>query len=115
MDEYEIQIKKEGSQTIGQFYPMVEVDQTLKVRLLTLEEARIASLRPTIVTKVGQTLRLQNGSELLMGASRREPGRRANETLRKADFSRLFYLSEKYVTNEELLAFASCHDYVKID
>ena len=72
LDEYEIQIKKEGfADYKTNFSPMVEVDQTLRVRLLTLEEARIASLKPRIVTKVGQTLRLQNGSELLMGASRR--------------------------------------------
>lgn len=116
MDEYEIQIKKEGfADYRTNFSPMVEVDQTLQVKLLTLEEARIASLRPTIVTKVGQTLRLQNGSELMMGASRREPGRRANETLRKADFSRLFYLSEKEVTNAEFRAFASGHDSGKFD
>ena len=116
MDEYEIQIKKEGfADYRTNFSPMVEVDQTLQVKLLTLEEARIASLRPTIVTKVGQTLRLQNGSELMMGASRREPGRRANETLRKADFGRLFYLSEKEVTNAEFRAFASGHDSGKFD
>ncbi len=116
MDEYVIAIKKEGfADYRTDFTPMVEVDQTLQVRLLTLEEARIASLRPTIVTKVGQTLRLQNGSELLMGASRREPGRRANETLRKANFSRLFYLSEKEVTNAEFRAFASGHDSGKFD
>ena len=116
MDEYEIQVTKEGfADYRTNFSPLVEVDQTLQVRLLTLEEARIASLRPTIVTKVGQTLRLQNGSEVLMGASRREPGRRANETLRKADFSRLFYLSEKEVTNAEFRAFASSHDSGKFD
>ena len=50
-----------------------------------------------------------------MGASRREPGRRANETLRKANFSRLFYLSGKEVTNAEFRAFASGHDSGKFD
>ena len=45
-----------------------------------------------------------------MGASRREPGRRANETLRNVDMTRLFYLSTQEVTNAQFRSYASGHD-----
>ena len=44
-----------------------------------------------------------------MGASRREPGRRANETLRKVNLTRPFYLGVHEVTNEAYRAFDSSH------
>ena len=45
-----------------------------------------------------------------MGASRREPGRRANETLRKVQFSRPFYFSRNEVTNSDFARFDPQHD-----
>ena len=36
-----------------------------------------------------------------MGASRREPGRRANETLREVELQRPFYLAVREVTNAQ--------------
>jgi formylglycine-generating enzyme required for sulfatase activity len=44
-----------------------------------------------------------------MGASRREPGRRANEIQRQVSLNRAFYLSEKEVTNAEFSRFNSKH------
>ena len=41
---------------------------------------------------------------------RREPGRRANETLRDVAMQRLFYLSRHEVTNRQFRAFATGHD-----
>ena len=74
------------------------------------EEARLAALVPVINTPQGHTLRLFNADAVDMGASRREPGRRANETLRRAEFSRLFYLAAREVSNAQFRAFASGHD-----
>jgi formylglycine-generating enzyme required for sulfatase activity len=45
-----------------------------------------------------------------MGASRREPGRRANETIRNVRFTRPFYLSVSEVTNAEFRKFDGNHD-----
>lgn len=90
--------------------PRVGLVQELKVQLLTLEEARLAALVPIISNTQGHTLRLFNADTVAMGASRREPGRRANETMRLADFDRLFYLAEREVTNAQFRAFASGHD-----
>lgn len=90
--------------------PRAGLVQELKVQLLTLEEARLAALVPVINTPQGHTLRLFNADAVDMGASRREPGRRANETLRRAEFSRLFYLAAREVSNAQFRAFASGHD-----
>ena len=90
--------------------PRAGLVQELKVKLLTLEEARLAALIPVINNEQGHTLRLFNADTVAMGASRREPGRRANETMRRANFDRLFYLAEREVTNAQFRAFASGHD-----
>ncbi len=95
------------SQTIT---PRVGLTQEIKVRLLTHEEARLRALTPTVTTAQGQVLRLLKPFEFSMGASRREPGRRANETLREVAMSRLFYLGIQEVTNAEFRRFASGHD-----
>lgn len=90
--------------------PKVGLVQEVKVRLLTLAEARLAALTPTITSAGGQNLKLFEPFPLRLGASRREPGRRANETLRQANLSRLFYLGTQEVTNAQFRQFASGHD-----
>lgn len=90
--------------------PRSGLTQEVRVKLLTLEEARLAALRPEIVTAQGQHLRLFEPGPITLGASRREPGRRANETLREVALSRLFYLGVREVTNAQFKAFASGHD-----
>ena len=49
----------------------------------------------------GHELRLLRGGRFQMGASRREPGRRANETLREVELQRPFYLAAREVTNAQ--------------
>ena len=90
--------------------PRQGLTQEVRVKLLTLAEARLAALRPEVTTVQGQTLKLFKPSPIRLGASRREPGRRANETLRDVALKRLFYLGIKEVTNAEFRAFASGHD-----
>ena len=95
--------------------PKLGLKQSIKVRLLTNQEARMAAMKPTISTHLGQNLVLLKPFEFDMGASRREPGRRANETLRTAKMSRLFYLGTKEVTNKEFRQFAKGHDSGKFE
>jgi formylglycine-generating enzyme required for sulfatase activity len=114
--EHEISISKEGyagyTQTIT---PKVGLVQEVKVKLLTLAEARLAALKPTITTAQGQNLVLFEPFAFTMGASRREPGRRANETLRDANMQRFFYLATQEVTNAAFLKFATGHDSGKYE
>lgn len=89
--------------------PRDGITQELKVRLLTVEEARLAALKPRITTAAGQELVLLDPGPFTMGASRREPGRRANETLRDVDLTRLFYLGRHEVTNAQYRKFVGDH------
>lgn len=108
---HKIEIRKTGYAGYStQITPRSGLTQEVKVRLLTLEEARLAALRPVIRTAIGQELVLVEPTPFSMGASRRQPGRRANETLRDVDMSRLFYIATKEVTNAEFKQFARGHD-----
>ena len=89
--------------------PQPGMTQELKVKLLTIAEARMAALTPTTRAFAGQQLVLLDPGPFTMGASRREPGRRANETLREVDMTRLFYLGTTEVSNAEFRKFASNH------
>lgn len=90
--------------------PREGLTQELKVRLLTEEEARLAALKPVITSGGGPELVLLRPGPFTMGASRREPGRRANETLREVSLNRLFYLGRHEVTNEQFRRFLGDHD-----
>jgi formylglycine-generating enzyme required for sulfatase activity len=90
--------------------PRDGITQELRVRLVTVEEARMAALQPQITTRAGQELVLLRPGPFTMGSSRRQPGRRANETLREVELTRMFYLSRKEVTNAEFRRFAPGHD-----
>ena len=114
--EHEIELRKEGhagySRTI---LPQPGYRQQIRVRLLTLAEARLANLKPERVTSLGQELVLLGPGSITMGASRREPGRRANEVLREVEITRLFYLSRREVSNAEFRAFANGHSSGKFN
>ena len=111
VEAHEIEIRLDGYAAYRTtLTPKAGLTQEIKVRLLTLEEARLAALKPTISSPAGQNLRLLEPFAFSMGASRREPGRRANEALREVAMERLFYLSTREVTNAEFRQFASGHD-----
>ena len=107
---HEIELRKDGYAGYRKtVVPQPGFSQELKVRLLTVAEARLARLKPTIASSLGQELRLLQPSPIQLGASRREPGRRANEVLRDVNLTRLYYLAKKEVTNGEFREFASGH------
>jgi len=107
---YTIEIRKPGyvdyKTTIT---PRAGIAQQVSARLKTLEQARQEAIKPIIQTVAGHQLRLFNATAIIMGASRREPGRRANETVRNVQFTRPFYLSETVVTNAQFRKFDSNH------
>ena len=111
INEHTIAINLDGYAGYTQVItPKVGLTQEVKVKLLTLEEARLRSLKPSITTTAGQTLKLYQPFDFSMGASRREPGRRANETLRDVAMSRLFYIATHEVTNAQFRQFAAGHN-----
>ena len=108
---HELEVRRTGyagfSKTI---LPQPGFTLELKVQLLTLEEARLEALKQVRTTSQGQELVLLGPGAIRMGASRREPGRRANEVLHDVELTRLFYLSRHEVTNAQFRVFASGHD-----
>lgn len=84
--------------------------QTLRVRLLTEAQQKIAEIKPRIESPAGQELVLLRPTPFTMGASRREPGRRANEVLRSVTLKKPFYLATNEVTNAQFRAFKSGHN-----
>ncbi len=108
---HRLEIRRDGYAGYSkEIQPRSGLTQEVKVKLLTLEEARLAALQPEIVTGQGQHLKLFEPGPITLGASRREPGRRANETLREVALSRLFYLGTHEVSNVQFKRFASGHE-----
>lgn len=116
---HRIEVSKPGYQTYHtRITPRSGAAQTLDVKLQTLEQ-RAAKLKARrnpekLSTGQGQTLirlpKSTHGSGLEMGASRREPGRRANEVQHRVQLERGFYLSSEEVTNKAFREFDPKHN-----
>lgn len=89
--------------------PHAGMAQKLELRLKSLEQARQEQIKPLITTSAGQRMKLLYPTAFTMGASRREPGRRANETIRQVVLERPFYLGLHEVTNEQYRQFDKEH------
>ena len=111
VQEYEIALQKEGFAGYSKKVTIqADFPQLVQVRLLTYEEARLEAMRRVRTTPDGQELVLLEPSSILLGASRRQPGRRANEAFRTVELSRMFYLGIHEVTNRHFRQFASGHE-----
>lgn len=116
-----LEIRLEGYETLRRsFTPRPGLEQLVEVTLLTPEEARQARLAPEITTALGQNLVLMNPvdsarNEFSMGASRRDPGRRANEVLHPVRLERAFYFASQEVTNAQFRQFQAAHNSGQIE
>jgi len=114
--EHSVEVSLEGYSTVRQrVTPRPGLQQLVEARLLTAREARQASIKPEITTSLGQTLLLFSPadsplSSFTMGASRREPGRRANEVMHPVSLRRAFYLQTTEVTNAQFRQFQKDHN-----
>jgi formylglycine-generating enzyme required for sulfatase activity len=105
-----IEIRRDGYVAYAtNFTSRPGLDQEIRIQLKTEEEARLEAIEPVITSAGGQTLQLFYPFEFTMGSSRREPGRRANETLRDVVLEKPFYLSLHPVTNEQFRRFREEH------
>jgi len=108
--EHRVEVRREGYVNHAvTVIPNPEFPQDLAITLKTEQQAKRESVKPTITTSQGQVLKLFRPGQFTMGASRREPGRRANEVLHTVKLTRPFYLAVKEVTNREFRAFRSGH------
>ena len=109
--DHDIELRKDGYAGYStQITVQSDFQQELKVRLLTDEEARLAALEQARGTSEGHEMVLLQPTPIRMGASRSQPGRRANEVFRTVELDRLFYISKDEVTNAQFRRFASGHD-----
>jgi formylglycine-generating enzyme required for sulfatase activity len=108
--EQKLELKKSGyvSRTI-QITPRPGFPQKLQVSLKK-EGEKSSPPAATLTAKNGYVLKLVKSGSFTMGASRREQGRRSNETLRKIKLLRPFYMGTKEVTNQEFKAFLASHN-----
>lgn len=106
-----ITVKKEGYADYNTtILPRPRFSQAIPVRLKTLEEAKWENIKPLATTKAGQQLKLFRPEDsFTMGSSRREQGRRANESLRNVSLTRPFYLGLHEVTNGQFRQFSRQH------
>jgi formylglycine-generating enzyme required for sulfatase activity len=108
---HRIEVRKSGYATqTSTVTPRPGFEQQVLIALQTAKEAQRASLAQRVTTKLGQHLVLVTSpGQFQMGASRREPGRRANETLYEVSLQRAFYMATKEVTNAEFRRFDAAH------
>ena len=105
-----LEIRREGYVTYEtEFVSRPGLDQKLEVTLKTLEQQRLENIKPFITNAAGQTMKLIYPSSFQMGASRREPGRQANEAIRNISLTRPFYMSLMEVSNAQFAMFDGEH------
>jgi formylglycine-generating enzyme required for sulfatase activity len=98
------------SQTLS-VTPRAGASQNVDVTLKTTAQAQADATPATLKTAAGQVLKLvRPGAAFEMGASRREAGRRANESQRRVQLTRPYYLGVREVTNGEFRRFDPAHD-----
>jgi formylglycine-generating enzyme required for sulfatase activity len=93
--------------------PTAGVSKKLDVQLKSNRQTMAAAKSTEIKTAEGQVLHrilLPEPVQFQMGASRREPGRRSNESQYPVELTRTFYVSEKEVTNAEFQKFQQGHN-----
>ena len=110
-----IEIRKKGYQPYKtRVTPRPGFPQEIRADLKALTTQR-STLQSLVKARNGYILKLVQPSQFVMGSSRREQGRRSNETLRKIELKRSFYMGLKEVTNKEFRVFMAQHDsgYIK--
>ncbi len=90
--------------------PIEGTPQQVNVTLKSLKQQKLENIKQLITTSAGQSLKLFNPYKFTMGASRREPGRRANEAIQTVELKRPFYLGINEVTNDEFRLFKTDHN-----
>lgn len=108
---HRLEVRKDGYQTYSRSVtPRPGYPQTVQVTLLTDEQVRLQSVAASITTSQGQTLRRVGPRSFVMGSSRSQQGRRANEVIVPVKLTKAFYIGEKEVTNKEFARFQQNHD-----
>lgn len=108
---HRLEVRRRGYESFSRsITPRPGYPQTVQVRLRSEEEIRQTAVALTVTTSEGQVLRRVEPGSFVMGASRSEQGRRANEVLVPVSLTRPFFISAKEVSNKEFARFRKGHD-----
>ena len=103
-----LEIKRDGFEPAQRWVtPRPGFEQTLTVALRAVGAP--PALADRIAAPDGTAMVLVRPDKFTMGASRREPGQRANETLREVQLSRAYYLGATEVTNAQFRRYRPNH------
>jgi len=105
-----LEIAREGFETAQRWVtPRPGFAQTLRVKLRAAGAPATAALPEKITAPDGTVMILVQPGPFTMGASRRDPGQRANETLHRVELARPYYLGVTEVTNEQFRKYSRKH------
>ncbi len=108
---HRIEVRKPGYETWSRtITPRPGYPQTVSATIRSNEAIARSKIETIVETVDGKKLRRVEPGTFMMGASRSEPGRRANEVLVPVRLTRPFYISVHEVTNKEFAAFEPNHD-----
>jgi formylglycine-generating enzyme required for sulfatase activity len=108
--EHQLEIRKQGYRPYQtRLTPRPGFPQEIKIALSKLSSSP-GTPAGIIKAKNGYELKLVHPGIFSMGSSRREQGRRSNETLRKIKLQRPFYIGVREVTNKEVRQFLATHN-----
>ena len=108
---HQLEVKKGGYATFARSVtPRPGYPQTIQVRLLSDADIVAQSTARSITTSQGQELRRVEAGKFVLGTSRREQGRRANEVLLPVIVTKPYYIGATEVSNREFRRFRSGHD-----
>ncbi len=111
---HEIEISRPGYQSYTTTVtPRSGVSSRLNVRLETLESLERAKLTKSAETSTGQKLMpvwIDKPIRFTVGASRREAGRRSNESRYRVELTRSFLIGTHEVSNEDFRRFRPNHN-----
>lgn len=106
-----IVVKKDGYESWSRAVtPRPGYPQTLTAQLRSLADIERSKISLTQTTSSEQVMRRIEPGTFMMGSSRADPGRRANEVLVPVTISRPYLISVREVSNKEFLQFRATHD-----
>jgi formylglycine-generating enzyme required for sulfatase activity len=108
--EHGIEIRKEGLEPFrARVLPRPGFPQELKVTLKRRDSIPAPGVAGPARALIGFELKRVAPGTFAMGSSRREQGRRSNETLKQVRLTRAFYMGTREVTNREFRQFLAAH------
>jgi formylglycine-generating enzyme required for sulfatase activity len=108
---HRIEVRRKGYESFSRtITPRPGYPQTVQIRLRSEEEIRQASIALTVTSSEDQILRRVEPGSFVIGASRSEQGRRANEVLVPVTLTKPFFIGAKEVSNKQFAKFRKSHD-----